>query len=1096
MNRKMMLASLIGALISQAQAQKLTAVNYSEYPIYSTGITLAEAQVGQKPVRFKRMDTGKSVTTFRDPEGLVRVILDMQPKSKVDLVAESVAAWDTPQALVSASEEQLRNGIVSMTMGPKGFSFGFDAPQATLIEESMMNFWVDDQNRGRLSNNDPKLLKPLGLLRFVDFPVENRKAFVAPDGRPTLTQTRKVGAMLTTETFELVPGQPLLIYRVTFENTGDKPLWIAYTGSGDGMVGKWSKRELMPGKELLQRKKFPNQADINGSETRPSWNGGLCRMSMESPESGCGIGLMTLLQTPGKVGQGSMIWGCGGYGYQLNMIDPVVGQFPFKVEPKGKLENGFMFLAAQANESVFRLTDDYWKSVQAGKPKIVPPTCAVFLDGVPVYAQAVTKVDACKDATLAVKLDFNRHFELRAPGATEVTFRPLDGSKKKAVNVSLVGKASISINDTLKWTEEIPIALEVKDAAGVSIIETMPTAPEMLSPIQNAKMTHISAMFRWTGLPMVTQYDLEYAQSPDFRNGISLNLTSSEKYPYYLVPDDRLPAAGTWYWRIRGRKNSILGSWSDVRTFTINTELTRKPLKRPLTPENPLFTLEASKTRSYVDFKTDVPSDIAPYVGIIVEGMEGVGIPVDTFAKGMAEQAPHALMMRSHFVGLGDIEYLFQTVPNFVGIQGGEHLSAFCNGTEKMIYRHRLTKLCAKYGMFFQEADGTYKDDKWQDLMDKQGAFVRDYGQYLVFSQKNNIIRRQHYSMSAAMGLWLGGISYQHGAWEDGGFYWQNAGFDGLGVCKGERSGVLKTMPRIFWAQVCVMGIARGCGIYSLDGQTLQYGIKEGERFGVWPSAIWDETGKTSDAFKRFVVPVIRASVQHKLIPSKETVMSQIKYAVHNDKKIAGDEKTWTHYEVYGPLYAATYGFRMMNHIHGQLFEFFPNTGRYYFIPVLPQGNEPISPAVKNLPVSELQEVSAVKALFDAAYPQWYEGDAWVIQNKRTFCIMNSNENDPTLQNYRVKVSETGLVQSMAGEIGVHAYGLAASENNDASFWFMSNTEYPDKGPTKVSFTCSRKPTCQITPAGAEKKAIWDDAKQVLAVELDHSAGAVEVILK
>ncbi|MEI7946204.1 MAG: glycoside hydrolase family 98 domain-containing protein [bacterium] len=1079
-----------------AHPQTLTVVNYSEYPIYETGITLTQEQVGQTPLRFKRSDTGKSVTTFKDGAGLVRVILDMQPKSQVKLIPEKIANWDAPQTSVSASGAQLRNGVVQMTMGDKGFNFGFDVPKATLIEESMMNFWVDDQNRGRLSNNDSKLLKPLGLLRFIDFPVENRKAFVAPDGRPTLTQTRKVGAMLTTETFELVPGQPVLIYRVRFENTGDKPLWIAYTGSGDGMAGKWSKKELLPGKELLQRKKFPHQADINGSETRPSWNGGLCRMSMESPESKCGIGLMTLLPTPGKVGQGSMIWGCGGYGFQLNMIDPAVGQFPFKVEPKGTLENGFMFLAAQANESVFRLTDDYWKSVQAGKPKIVPPTCAVFLNNAPIFAQAVTKIDACKDTALAVKLDFNRHFELRAPGATGVTFRPMDGSKKKTVTVSLAGKESISINNALTWTEEIPIALEMNGATCVSIVETMPTAPEMLSPIQEAKMTHISAMFRWVGLPMVTQYDLEYGLSPDFKNAVSLRVTSSEKYPYYIVPDDQLPAAGKWYWRIRGLKGDVLGVWSGTRTFTINTELTRKPLKRPLTPDNPLFTLEASRTRSYVNFKTDIPADIAPYVGIIVEGMEGVGIPVDTFAKGMAEQAPHPLMIRSHFVGLGDIEYLFQTLPNFVGIQGGEHLSAFCNGTEKMIYRHRLTKLCAKYGMFFQEADGTYKDDKWQDLMDKQGKFIRDYGQYLVFSQKNNIIRRQHYSMSSAMGLWLGGVSYQHGAWEDGGFYWQNAGFDGLGVCKGERSGVLKTMPRIFWAQVCVMGIARGCGIYSLDGQTLQYGIKEGERFGVWPSAIWDETGKISDAFKRFVVPVIRAAVQHKLIPSKETVTSQIKYAVYNDKKIPGDEKTWPHYEAYGPLYAATYGFRMMNHIHGQLFEFFPNTGRYSFIPVLPQGNEPINAKIKNLPVSELQDVAAVKKLFDDAYPQWYDGDAWVIQNNKTFCIMNSNENDPILQNYSVKVSDKALVMSMSGDIGVHSYALAASENNDSTFWFMSNTEYPDKYVTKVSFTCSRKPEWTITPAGAEKLVKWDMGTKVLTVWLDHAQGAADVVLK
>ena len=37
-------------------------------------------------------------------------------------------------------------------------------------------------------------------------------------------------------------------------------------------------------------------------------------------------------------------------------------------------------------------------------------------------------------------------------------------------------------------------------------------------------------------------------------------------------------------------------------------------------------------------------------------------------------------------------------------------------------------------------------------------------------------------------------LTHQHGAWEDGGFYWQNAGFKGLGICAGERSGVLETL--------------------------------------------------------------------------------------------------------------------------------------------------------------------------------------------------------------------------------------------------------------------------------------------------------------
>ena len=46
-------------------------------------------------------------------------------------------------------------------------------------------------------------------------------------------------------------------------------------------------------------------------------------------------------------------------------------------------------------------------------------------------------------------------------------------------------------------------------------------------------------------------------------------------------------------------------------------------------------------------------------------------------------------------------------------------------------------------------------------------------------------------------------------------------------------------MPRIFWTLNFVMGVGRGCGIYSLDGQTLMYSAKAAARNpkGPWASA-------------------------------------------------------------------------------------------------------------------------------------------------------------------------------------------------------------------------------------------------------------------
>jgi hypothetical protein len=459
--------------------------------------------------------------------------------------------------------------------------------------------------------------------------------------------------------------------------------------------------------------------------------------------------------------------------------------------------------------------------------------------------------------------------------------------------------------------------------------------------------------------------------------------------------------------------------------------------------------------------------------------------------------------MRTHpptQITLADIEWVCQKFPNFVGIQGGETIKKVYEkargDTGDGDYHRRMVRVLAKYGRFYHEADGTYKDDAWQDLWDQQGEFLKEYGQYIVFTQKNNIIRRQFYTQSAVMGLWLGGITLAHGAWEDGGFYWQNAGFNGLNTCLGERSGILRTMPRIFWTLMCVQGIARGCSVYSLDGQTLMYGIKEASRSptGPWPSALWNDKYETTDTFKRFVAPLIKATVEHHLVPGKADLLKDIKLAVYNDKTAKPDAVTWSHYVEYGPLYAGTYGFKKMGNINGQLWELFPNTGRYHFIPVLPQGDVPLGPGIRNLPVSQLQDVAAVKALFDAAYPAWYEGDAFASRSGDAITIMNANENQDEVQSYKIPL-QTELATVIAGKVHVHSYLLAKIEDQGKRFWLQANTEYPDRD-TELSLTCSRKPAWHIEPAAAAKEAAWDEAAKILTLRLSHKDGAVEVELK
>ena len=111
---------------------------------------------------------------------------------------------------------------------------------------------------------------------------------------------------------------------------------------------------------------------------------------------------------------------------------------------------------------------------------------------------------------------------------------------------------------------------------------------------------------------------------------------------------------------------------------------------------------------------------------------------------------------------------------------------------------NRLLKLCGKYGRIFYDADGTYPgENKWEELYAKQGALDARLWDHLVFAQKNNILHRQFVSQSSVLGLYLSGAILHQGAWEDGGWYWQQVGFRKLGEICGQRGGDARTAAQL-----------------------------------------------------------------------------------------------------------------------------------------------------------------------------------------------------------------------------------------------------------------------------------------------------------
>jgi len=135
----------------------------------------------------------------------------------------------------------------------------------------------------------------------------------------------------------------------------------------------------------------------------------------------------------------------------------------------------------------------------------------------------------------------------------------------------------------------------------------------------------------------------------------------------------------------------------------------------------------------------------------------------------------------------------------------------------------------------------------------------------------------------------------------------------------------------------------------------------------------------------------MRAVVKRRLIPSREEVMRAIKVACW-----ARPEDTFVapafvnvkgrQFGNFRPLYLATYGLR-----HDK--ELIPNTGRFFFIPLLPVLTDPgMLPRHWRLVRTNSFDAEGFKRLFERAYSKLYDGEAFVAKGGDLLVVMNTNE--------------------------------------------------------------------------------------------------------
>ena len=1168
--------SLMSAIVRGGAPVTVTAINYSDKPVYATAVNLpadaAAKAVGVSsvtPLELLGAD-GTAVPLFRhEVEGQtqLRSILSFKANERMDFTLREANAWGAAIAAASAAFDaatrtaRLSNGLLTLVYSNNNWSLAYATkPTVNICQKNQLDFWLSDKRHGRLMDFSDDKLRAMGLLRSTESAIlADGKATVNPDGSATLVLYKRFpGAgenVRWEETYTLSAAEPVLIYKTRWTCTDDLTRNIAYVGLGAALKGDYGpliqgklrfkydipasgNEQTASGISVAKTTKTSSEgprvllSGKNNGFTRVSWRNERCWVGVDS-EIGNGLVFSTLKDAYVRFIPGNTVWVMSNSGYSIRLLDHIQENQPYEFSKEQPLELGFAIAATCADVGIWNQGRYLFKSVTNDKAPSIGDACAVYLNGTPVKAGETPRLNLKGNAAAFItdgstlraflETDFKRPYNLTAKVSAATSQNPVtitvksdEGQAFTLLTFREPGEKTVDFTAVTGWLLSRRIyTLEVRQGSTAKLesltLETAPfVAPKLDVPADKLSMTDVATFYRWFQVSGAIDYELQLARAETFESPTTLKIRSEVSKPCYMPTDAELPAPGKWYWRIRAMEEGRPGQWSEARTFTINNDIAKKPVAFKLSPEHPIFTLEGCRVPDWSRFKNTIPADIRPYIAVNT-GVYNTDDYIGYFRPIHEMNLPaflrtHGPYSMSHWAPLSMVEAIFQTYPNVIGISGGEALSAHYRGGENQIYTERLLKLCGKYGRIFYDADGSYPSElKYQALYEKKGGFMEEYKDNLIFAQKNNILHRQFVSQSSVLGLYLDGDILAQGAWEDGGWYWQQVGFKKLGEILGQRGGDVTMMPRIFWTLNYTMGLGRGCSIFSFEGQVGTTPVPKGWNVAKQgmpeitdaayrnPAAFWTTDGELLPAFNRFCLPFIRGVIQHKLVPTKDEVLKNIKLAVYNDgvpKKEDGDQ----YYYEWEAVYRGTYGFRDIGVHPGTLMEFFPNTGRYFYFPVLPQGKRDLGKGIEVLPLSQFGDVAKVKSVFDAAYPAWYSGDALVNIVGDTLTVLNSNENTDEAQTYSVPLKDRGSFANITGRIGPHAYVLGKFEDGNRRLWLQANTEYYERGDmTELTLTCTSQPKVKIVPASAVKVNRWDAVTKTLTLVLSHADSAVEV---
>lgn len=613
--------------------------------------------------------------------------------------------------------------------------------------------------------------------------------------------------------------------------------------------------------------------------------------------------------------------------------------------------------------------------------------------------------------------------------------------------------------------------------------------PEPRSPPNGMTVTDVALFFLWRNVKGAKRYELQLSREPNFKAPVVVWMEPLYPHPAgtkgkvdfcpWFPDEPSFFGEGKWFWRVRAvGEGGKVSPWSGIRSFTVDRAHPQKPLVRSLSPEKPPF-LHLGGPEGWWAF----PEDLRPYMVIRWEirsadcvecskrAME-MGVPIVYQCSG-----PWGWVYREVYgtaygrVSLAELEWAFQHCPNIIGALINEQVFHLRRASSKE-YVKRLLILCAKYGRLLIWPDGHWGKYFWLDVgADPElVALFRKHADYIIPLHKMNCGWVPLLIHNSVFGLWAAGMVKNFGV-EPESWFWYEAGFGRLGERRYQdgqpfKGGEEKLCPPTFWGYMTLLGLTCGATCWCIEP----------------PWQVW-EGRKLTKTWEKVMVPLFRAIVKRELIPEREEVLKQIKIACQarlEDTFVKHPESR--DFRNFRRIFEGTYGLR-----HEK--ELIPNTGRFFFIPILPALTEGsrLPRHWRVLRTDSFPDAEGFGREFQEAYPAFYRGGAFVARVEDLVVVMNTHENRDVTEDFELPL-EWGEIKAIGGRVPVHSYAIFHREGE--GLWLHAN------GREERNMTLWVEAGAELEVQARPEEALMVKREGVrLILEIFHKWGAVEATI-